>query len=178
MNNRMISALALCFGVAVTGCTTDKVEGVSEYPVLTKPFYSSTLQDEFYDTPVLVTNDRYGTHLVISTDLLFTDPGKSIINPALYPTLNHVIKVVNRYPTRKITVAGHTDDILTVVQQQEISEQYARSIANYLLSQGVVGNRITAVRGDAGRYPISENSHYQGRADNRRIEIILHAQIE
>jgi len=155
----------------MTGCNSQKPStvGVQRYPINEALFYSPTMQDRFYDTPVRVSNDRYGTHLGISTDLLF----KGQENPTENPTLDPLL-----YPTLNQMVAGFTDDLLTPQQQVIMSEKYARIVADYLVSQGVKPSQIITVRGEGTRNAIAENDDYKGRAANRRVEIIIHAQID
>jgi len=165
----------------IMGCEGGKkptTVGIKNYPINEEFLYSKKMQDRFYDMPVRVSNDRYGTHLAISTDELFKDQEKPMINPLVYPTLNRVVEVVNLYPTRKITVAGFTDDLFTPQQQEVLSEKYARVVADYLLSQGVDGSRIINVEGEGIRNPVADNDNYLSRAANRRVEIIIHAQID
>ena len=168
----------------MTGCNSQKPStvGVQRYPINEALFYSPTMQDRFYDTPVRVSNDRYGTHLGISTDLLFKgqeNPTENpTLDPLLYPTLNQIVEVIELYSTRHITVAGFTDDLLTPQQQVIMSEKYARIVADYLVSQGVKPSQIITVRGEGTRNAIAENDDYKGRAANRRVEIIIHAQID
>ena len=73
---------------------------------------------------------------------------------------------------KAITVIGHTDSVGDEAYNQGLSEQRAQSVASYLRSQGVVGQRFN-VMGYGEQSPIASNSTKEGRAQNRRVEITL-----
>jgi len=71
-----------------------------------------------------------------------------------------------------IEVVGHTDDVDDDAYNQELSEQRARAVAKYLLKSGVDAGKIVAM-GAGERMPVASNATEQGRADNRRVEVLV-----
>jgi OOP family OmpA-OmpF porin len=69
-----------------------------------------------------------------------------------------------------VNVIGHTDDVGDDDYNQELSEQRANTIRNYLIETGADGSKIVAL-GAGERFPIASNTTDEGRAQNRRVEI-------
>lgn len=92
------------------------------------------------------------------------------VKPQFQTTLNEVAQTLNAYPSTIIDVLGHTDSVGSDAYNQQLSEQRARSVANYLTARGVNPVRI-ATRGYGETMPIATNDTEAGRAANRRVEI-------
>jgi outer membrane protein OmpA-like peptidoglycan-associated protein len=71
-----------------------------------------------------------------------------------------------------IEVVGHTDDVGDDDYNQELSEQRAKVVANYLIETGVPAYKISTV-GAGEMMPIASNNTPEGRAENRRVEILV-----
>ena len=80
-------------------------------------------------------------------------------------------------PQTNINVYGHTDNIGTAEANKKVSEQRARSVASFLMKQGIEENRILA-EGLSYDFPVADNSTEEGRAQNRRVEIYISANEE
>ncbi len=85
--------------------------------------------------------------------------------------------IVTYYPAASVKIEGHTDNVpLTPYSafksNRELSQIRAQSVADYLIKRGVKKNRITP-KGFGDTQPIADNSTRQGRAANRRVEIII-----
>ncbi len=76
-----------------------------------------------------------------------------------------------------IEITGHTDDVGDDDYNQELSEQRARSVRNYLVSTGVDGSKIATV-GAGEKMPIASNNTDVGRAENRRVEVLVLGRLE
>lgn len=96
------------------------------------------------------------------------------LNPAVYPALNQIATVLNKYPNTAVHVLGFTDSTGSEDYNMNLSQRRARAAANYLASQGVVQGRL-AVRGYGEGFPIASNSTVAGKAQNRRAEIYIRA---
>ena len=87
--------------------------------------------------------------------------------------LGYTIELKNyleKYPAKKVTIIGHTDNVGESEDNEWIGQQRANSVMRYLVSQGVSGDKITAIsRGE--NEPIDDNRTQEGRRKNRRIEI-------
>jgi len=96
----------------------------------------------------------------------------SNLQSQFHPVLDNVADTLNEYNQTVIEVAGHTDSVGTDAYNQTLSEQRARSVANYLSSRGVSMQRMIVVGAGESR-PIASNSTDAGRAQNRRVEITI-----
>lgn len=129
------------------------------------------LRDRLQATGVSVT--RVGDAIVLNMPGNITFASESAdINPAFTQVLQSVALVLNEYNQTLIDVNGHTDNTGTQLLNQQLSQQRAQSVADYLVSLQVKPQRI-AVQGFADTQPIAPNSTPEGRAQNRRVEIRL-----
>ncbi len=71
-----------------------------------------------------------------------------------------------------VEIIGHTDDVGDDDYNQELSEQRARSVRDYLVKTGVTASKIVTV-GAGEISPIASNKTEEGRAENRRVEILV-----
>ena len=94
----------------------------------------------------------------------------SDINSDFYEVLNSVAIVLIEYPKTTIDVLGHTDSVGSESYNQQLSEQRARSVAEYLAGQNVMSTRLL-IAGRGESQPIASNSTPEGRASNRRVTI-------
>lgn len=92
------------------------------------------------------------------------------INAEFYQVLNGVTLVLKEYEKTTVDVLGHTDSVGSATYNQKLSENRARSVAEYLASQGVQPARLL-VAGRGENQPIASNSTPEGRSRNRRVEI-------
>ena len=86
--------------------------------------------------------------------------------------LNKLIHFLKTYPSVKIEVSGHTDNIGTAAYNETLSEQRARSVADYLIGASVDKQRIKYA-GYGFRKPLASNETEEGRSLNRRTEVII-----
>lgn len=109
-------------------------------------------------------------------DVLF-DSGRAEVKPAGEATLERVAEVLASVPNRDFLVAGHTDNVPVrrgSIHRNNWSLSAARGVAvvGYLTEHGMPPERLTAA-GFADTRPVASNSSPEGRAQNRRIEIIV-----
>jgi outer membrane protein OmpA-like peptidoglycan-associated protein len=98
--------------------------------------------------------------------------GSADLNPQFFKVLDGVSQVAKKYDKTIIEVAGHTDNVGGTEYNQQLSLRRAGSVAQYLESRGVSGQRIMTA-GGGENHPIASNSTEQGRAANRRVEVTL-----
>jgi outer membrane protein OmpA-like peptidoglycan-associated protein len=120
---------------------------------------------------ISVTNN--GDYLVVNMpqDLLFAVDSASV-RPDLRSDLNAVASSLLKYPNSRIEVIGHTDNTGSAAYNQDLSQRRAVSVAGVLRDSGVPGGRISAY-GRGEDQPIASNLTPQGKAQNRRVEIII-----
>jgi outer membrane protein OmpA-like peptidoglycan-associated protein len=129
------------------------------------------LRAQLQNTGVSVTRNGDSIILNMPGNITFAT-GSSNINADFYPVLNSVALVVNKYEKTYIDIIGYTDNVGGVEMNQRLSEARANSVARYLEAQKVLPQRIIA-SGRGMNNPIASNSTPQGRAQNRRVEIVL-----
>lgn len=104
-----------------------------------------------------------GVNFANNSDRLLLGTAKILVNAAA---------TLKKNPGMKIEVAGHTDSVGSAATNESLSERRAKTVRNYLLRYGANPASITA-RGYGERRPISDNTTAQGRAANRRVELII-----
>lgn len=98
--------------------------------------------------------------------------GSASIDTGLYPTLDNIANTLNEYPASTITVVGHTDSVGSTEANLDLSRRRAAAVADYLAQHGVQRNRMVVdSRGEAE--PIADNTTESGRAQNRRVEMLI-----
>jgi outer membrane protein OmpA-like peptidoglycan-associated protein len=129
------------------------------------------LRAQLQNTGVSVT--RNGDNLILNMpgNVTFATDSSNI-SADFYPVLDSVALVINEFEKTYIDINGHTDSTGAESYNQTLSEARASSVARYLESQKVVPQRIIT-RGMGESQPIADNDTREGRALNRRVEIIL-----
>lgn len=110
--------------------------------------------------------------LVMPSDVTFA-VDKSDVQPQFTRVLDDVARTLNAYPQTTIDVVGHADSSGGADYNQGLSERRASAVADYLVRQGRVLSDRVFVAGMGSRQPIADNATAAGRAQNRRVEIIL-----
>ena len=108
-----------------------------------------------------------GSTIVLNN--IFFDFNKSVLRPESIPELERLIKLMNEFPTLKIEISGHTDNIGTAAYNKTLSENRAKSVVDYLVSKGILKDRLTFM-GYGFDKPIATNDTDEGRQQNRRTE--------
>lgn len=94
------------------------------------------------------------------------------LNQGFFEVLNSVALVLDEYDKTVIEVAGHTDSTGSDSHNQNLSEDRASTVAEYLRAQGVMSERIITV-GQGEGSPVASNDSDEGRQQNRRVELTL-----
>jgi outer membrane protein OmpA-like peptidoglycan-associated protein len=100
------------------------------------------------------------------------DFDKATLRPSGKEKLDEALKTLNQYPDMKISVEGHTDSVGSDAYNQRLSERRAATVVSYLESKGIASSRLTS-RGFGESKPIADNKTAEGRAENRRVELIV-----
>jgi outer membrane protein OmpA-like peptidoglycan-associated protein len=116
---------------------------------------------------------RQGDNLVLRmpADVTFATNSASM-DPRFGPVLADVARVLNQYDQSIVDVVGHTDSTGGDHINQPLSERRASSVAQALVSNGVLPDRLY-VQGVSSRNPVASNDTVAGRAQNRRVEILI-----
>jgi len=118
-----------------------------------------------------VKEDTRGTVITLSGSVLFATD-KAELLPGAHERLNQVADALKEDTERPVTVLGFTDAQGTDAHNMTLSTKRAESVRSYLVARGVDASRITSEgRGKAD--PVADNKSPEGRANNRRVEIVL-----
>lgn len=98
--------------------------------------------------------------------------GKSTILPESFNLLQQVVDAVITNGVKRVRVEGHTDNRGVKAANQTLSEERARAVMDYLVSQGLAADRLESV-GYGDTKPIAPNLTARGRELNRRVEFIV-----
>lgn len=120
-----------------------------------------------------VENDPRGVVITLSGQLLFKT-GESKLLPVAQQRLNQVAAALME-ADQQIVIEGHTDSRGAADYNQGLSKARAEAVRTYLIEQGVSQDKVMAV-GMGESQPIAENTNAEGRANNRRVEIIVRGQ--
>ncbi|MFT6386756.1 MAG: outer membrane protein OmpA-like peptidoglycan-associated protein [Cellvibrionaceae bacterium] len=116
---------------------------------------------------------RYGDNLrLVMPNSITFGVNQATLSTSIYGTLNAVVKVLNEFNETRLQVAGHTDSSGEANYNQELSVRRANSVGDYFQSQKVSASRLVTVGYGESR-PIANNSSQAGRADNRRVELLI-----
>jgi outer membrane protein OmpA-like peptidoglycan-associated protein len=100
---------------------------------------------------------------------IFFDTNSTELQDESTAELTKLIQFMNENPTIKIEVSGYTDNIGSDSFNQQLSENRAKTVANYLVNKGIAQSRIV-YKGFGKTQPIADNNSEEGRAVNRRTE--------
>lgn len=141
---------------------------------------SKSLQDEIAKGNITIqqVRDRLTINMV---DRVLFDSGRAEIKSAGVKVLKQVADVLKTVTDKQIRIEGHTDNvpISTKLQDRfktnwELSTARATTVVRFLIDQGGVDRQYLSAVGYAETRPIASNDSEEGRASNRRIEIVLY----
>lgn len=105
------------------------------------------------------------------SDILFAVDSASL-SPESRDELDQFADVMNRYPKTAILVQGHTDSTGSDRYNERLSERRADAVVDRLSYGGVAADRMAAI-GYGERHPVADNDTEWGRAQNRRVNILV-----
>ena len=105
------------------------------------------------------------------SDVLF-DFNKYTLKPDAREKLAKISGILLAYPDLRIQVEGYTDNIGSEEYNQKLSEERADSVRDFLVSQSVSQDSVRA-EGYGKADPVADNSTSAGRAQNRRVELVV-----
>ncbi len=120
---------------------------------------------------VLATSETARGLIVNMSDVLF-DTGKYTLKPDTKVSLAKVSGILQAYPGLKLQVEGYTDSVGSDDYNQKLSENRAAAVRDFLVSQGVSMDNISAT-GYGKNNPVADNGTAQGRAQNRRVQLVV-----
>ncbi len=109
---------------------------------------------------------------LLNSETVVFAPNSNSIQVESYDLLNRLVAISENCPDAKITIAGHTDSVGDAEKNQQLSQQRAESVREYLIKNGLPKELLTAV-GHGETRPIASNDTATSRAKNRRIEFLI-----
>jgi outer membrane protein OmpA-like peptidoglycan-associated protein len=99
------------------------------------------------------------------------DTGKATIKPESEAVLNEIDKLLLARTDLKLNIEGHTDNVGAKAANLTLSGQRATAVQAWLGTHGIEAARLT-VRGFGDAKPVADNGSDEGRAKNRRVELV------
>jgi outer membrane protein OmpA-like peptidoglycan-associated protein len=115
--------------------------------------------------------DTRGTVITLSGGVVFAT-GQATILPGAQAQLNQVADALKTQAEHHFTVEGHTDNQGTDAINNDLSTRRANAVRDYLVVRGVASEAITS-QGFGSTRPVGDNKNPEGRAMNRRVEIVV-----
>jgi OOP family OmpA-OmpF porin len=112
-----------------------------------------------------------GTKLATVGEAFF-DFNKAQLKPSAEDVLAEAVRTLKQNPDMRVTVEGHADSVGSDAYNERLSEKRAQAVKGYLVRQGIESSRIST-EGLGESKPVASNSTADGRAKNRRAEIIV-----
>ena len=109
---------------------------------------------------------------LITLNNIYFDHDRNDFLPRSFRELNTLVEIMNEYPSMRIEIHGHTDNVGTDDYNYQLSLSRAYAVVEYLTERGIDSNRASA-RGYGSEKPISSNSTDEGRQRNRRVEFLI-----
>lgn len=132
---------------------------------------AAALQQSLSNPNIQVVNHGSYLQVIMPEGILFATDSAAVSGPA-QNDLYAVARNLNQYPNSRVEVVGHTDNTGRAEYNQDLSQRRAQSVAGILTAAGVNNARLVAV-GRGETQPIASNATAQGRAQNRRVEILI-----
>ena len=124
---------------------------------------------------ILETRDTARGLIVNMSDVLF-DTAKHSLRPVAREKLAKVAGIILGHPGLRLDVEGHTDSVGGDDYNQQLSEQRAAAVRDYLTQQGVAPNSVTT-KGFGESQPVASNDTAAGRQQNRRVEMVVSGEL-
>lgn len=162
--NRLVCCVAIVLSatglLTLSGCQTPgKIGQVSKFDVATAS-----------PDDIRKALEKDGKVMISGGVLFETDSAK--LSPGAGDLVGRIAEVMKKSPNLKLSVVGHTDSTGDYNYNVQLSERRARAFADALVKEGVAANRLTAV-GVGPQSPVATNDTPEGRAQNRRVELVV-----
>lgn len=129
------------------------------------------LRQQMAGTGVEVKREGDTLRLQAPSNITF-ETNRADVRPQFQSVLDQLAGSINQYPGTVVQVEGHTDSVGAAAYNQTLSENRAQSVRSYLIQRGVAANRIQALGYGLTR-PVADNATAEGRAQNRRVEVLI-----
>jgi curli production assembly/transport component CsgE len=121
---------------------------------------------------IIAGNTARAVEVKFDSGILF-ETGEITLNDQSQEALRKLAGILIKNPATKISIIGHTDNNGTLEFNQKLSENRAKAVSDYLISQKVNKMRFKEIAGKNYSEPVASNSTATGRAINRRVELYI-----
>ena len=119
---------------------------------------------------------KQGSELVIRLKTITFPVGKDVIMPSNYSLLSKAQRAIRTFGEPNLVIEGHTDSTGSEEQNQHLSQRRAESVRAYLVANGTLPEEKIIAVGYGSKRPLASNKTAEGRAINRRIDVIIRPQ--
>ncbi len=126
-------------------------------------------EDEYFTDPFWV-RIEFEPARSYRLDHVHFDIDKASLRPDSFSELKELQDYLERHPSIKVEIAGHTDNTGTDTHNLKLSQDRANTIRNYLLKKGIKAGQVTA-KGYGATQPVADNNTDEGKQLNRRTEV-------
>jgi outer membrane protein OmpA-like peptidoglycan-associated protein len=124
---------------------------------------------------IFATRDTARGLIVNLSDVLF-DTGKSTLRPVAREKLAKISGIILAYPDLRLAIEGNTDSVGSDAMNQQLSEQRADSVRDYLAKENIPASSMTS-QGFGKTQPVASNDNAEGRQQNRRVELVVSGEV-
>ena len=132
---------------------------------------AEALQASMGNDNVMIVNTGHSLIVTLPQDILFASDS-SAVRSDLQSDLAALARNLQDYPNSTVQVIGHTDNIGSASYNENLSLRRANAVANVLIAEGVQTSRVSTL-GLGENQPVATNLTSEGRAQNRRVEIVI-----
>lgn len=144
-----------------------KVAGTNNSDILLDVLEMEAMKQEISANDMLTALNKDG---YIALNILF-ETGKSAIQSESIPIVDQIAELLKSDMTLKISIEGHTDNVGDAASNKKLSNDRAKSVLDAIVAKGIEASRLTSA-GWGQEKPVADNRSEDGRAQNRRVEIV------
>ncbi|ULJ61222.1 OmpA family protein [Wielerella bovis] len=134
-------------------------------------YQEQKLREQLQGTGVTVERQGNQIKLTMPENVTFATNSAALSAQAM-TSLEQAAQTLATYVDTTISIVGHTDSTGNDAINNPLSYNRAQSVATYLNQRGVAANRMS-IAGQGSRQPIASNATVEGRAQNRRVELLI-----
>jgi outer membrane protein OmpA-like peptidoglycan-associated protein len=179
INNETNTVVARAYSASATGDFTIDIPHGGNYGINTS-VDGYLFNSMNFDVPAFTEHQEIDTHILMSKaetgskavlKNVFFDSGKSDLKKESLGELQRIVDLLNKNPSLRLQVNGHTDSSGDDASNKALSLKRAQSVMEFLVKNGIVKERLSAVGYGEERPLVSNDDELQGREINRRTEI-------
>ncbi len=159
-NDRKSALIGAALGAGVGAIIGDRLDA-----------QEAALRESLNSDQIMIENTGRELIVTMPQDILF-DVDSADLQPTLRSDLGALAGNLNDYPDTQVRVIGHTDNTGAASYNLALSKKRAASVAGVLSQNGVDSGRVLAL-GAGEDEPVASNLDETGRAQNRRVEIVI-----